>query len=171
MRDDSRSTNAKPHRNRGASPGRHIAWLHFVASPQRVPVFGYRLRGRTVMNVIYRLPPFSSNAAASVRSRGGQRRRASGCVALSPDCATVVVSTNTDHAFYVFKLRRTRKSFKPPIARGAGDPAPRRSRHSTDRISGLCPNGPAMVSMVPKARGIVPRVDVATAPRSRFRHR
>jgi len=32
-------------------------WLHFVASPQRVPVFGYRRRGRTVVNVIYRLPP------------------------------------------------------------------------------------------------------------------
>jgi hypothetical protein len=32
-------------------------WLHFVASPQRVPVSGYRRRGRTVVNVIYRLPP------------------------------------------------------------------------------------------------------------------
>jgi hypothetical protein len=32
-------------------------WLHFVASPQRVPVSGYRRRGRAVVNVIYRLPP------------------------------------------------------------------------------------------------------------------
>jgi hypothetical protein len=32
-------------------------WLLFVASPQRVPVSGYRRRGGTVVNVIYRLPP------------------------------------------------------------------------------------------------------------------
>jgi hypothetical protein len=32
-------------------------WLHFVASPQRVPVFGHRRRGRPVVNVIYRVPP------------------------------------------------------------------------------------------------------------------
>ena len=35
-------------------------WLRFVASPQRVPEFGYRRRGRTVVNVIDRRPPLRS---------------------------------------------------------------------------------------------------------------
>jgi hypothetical protein len=30
---------------------------HFVASPQRVPVYGYRQGGRPVVNVIDRVPP------------------------------------------------------------------------------------------------------------------
>ena len=32
-------------------------WLHFVASPQRVPGIGHRRRGSPVVNVIYRAPP------------------------------------------------------------------------------------------------------------------
>ena len=32
-------------------------WLHFVASPQRMPIFRYRRWGRSVVNVIYRVPP------------------------------------------------------------------------------------------------------------------
>ena len=54
-------------------------WLHFVASPQRVPVFGHRRRGRSVVNVIYRIPPQSSNVATSA-TRGCELRVASGCV-------------------------------------------------------------------------------------------
>jgi hypothetical protein len=34
-----------------------LPWLHFVASPQRVPGFGYRLRSRPVVNFIYRVSP------------------------------------------------------------------------------------------------------------------
>jgi hypothetical protein len=58
-------------------------WLHFVASPQRVPVFGHRRRGRSVVNVIYRIPPQSSNVATSA-TRGCELRVASGCVPLCP---------------------------------------------------------------------------------------
>jgi hypothetical protein len=54
-------------------------WLHFVASPQRVPVFGHRRRGRPVVNVIYKVPPPSSNTRTSARSRSHELRRASGC--------------------------------------------------------------------------------------------
>jgi hypothetical protein len=32
-------------------------WLRFVASPQRMPIFRYRRWGRSVVNVIYRVPP------------------------------------------------------------------------------------------------------------------
>jgi hypothetical protein len=39
-------------------------WLHFVASPQRVPV-GYRRRGHQVMNIIYRVPPSLEPASPS----------------------------------------------------------------------------------------------------------
>jgi hypothetical protein len=34
-------------------------WPHFVASPQRMPVRGYRRRGPAVVNVIDRAPPLS----------------------------------------------------------------------------------------------------------------
>jgi hypothetical protein len=56
-------------------------WLHFVASPQRVPAFGHRRRGRAVVYVIYRVPPPSWITTTSARSRGRELRRAFGCVA------------------------------------------------------------------------------------------
>jgi len=37
-----------------------LLWLHFVASPQRVPESGCRRWGRTVVNVIDRCPPLRS---------------------------------------------------------------------------------------------------------------
>lgn len=48
-------------------------WLHFVASPQRVPGLGHRLRGQTVMSVIDSAPPRHPrcNIGAASRSRTG----------------------------------------------------------------------------------------------------
>jgi len=52
-------------------------WLHFVASPQRVPALGYRLRGQTVMSVIDSAPPGrrGCNIGAASRSRTGESIR------------------------------------------------------------------------------------------------
>jgi hypothetical protein len=71
-------------------------WLHFVASPQRVPVFGHRRRGRPVVNVIDKVPPHSSNTPTSARFRRRELRRASGTLPAIPDRATDVVSTSAD---------------------------------------------------------------------------
>src|SRR6266542_4647862 len=44
-------------------------WLHFVASPQRMPVSRYRRGDRPVVNLIYRVPPPSSIATTSALPR------------------------------------------------------------------------------------------------------
>src|SRR5207253_5589815 len=93
---------------------------------------------------------------------GCQLRRASGCV-------TLYTSTNQRSTFSSYAEPERVSSLR--LFAGAGDSASHCTRHSMDRITGLCPNGPAMVSMAPMTRGIVPQVDVATGPRSRFRHR
>ena len=53
----------------------------------------------------------------------------------------------------------------------AGEPAPRRTSYSVDRISGLRPIAPAKMRVPRMVRGIVPRVGIATVPRVRSRHR
>ena len=52
-------------------------WLHFVASPQRVPALGHRLRGQTVVSVIDSAPPRRAgcNIGAASRSRIGESIR------------------------------------------------------------------------------------------------
>jgi hypothetical protein len=74
-------------------------WLHFVASPQRVPVFSHRRRGRPVVNVIYRASPpivehFSLGEISWLRTSGSIRLR--NTLPVKPDRATDVVSTSTD---------------------------------------------------------------------------
>ena len=157
--------------------------LHFVASPQRVPVFGHRRRGRPVVNVIYRVPPPSSNTATSVRSRGCELRRGSGCVILCPgnriprpmSCPRAPIHQSRHLPFqgtliqkeFQACLRKFARSHTACIVRQE----PHGMRYSVGRISGLWSNTPAMVSMARMVPGIVPRVDVAIGPRSRFRHR
>jgi hypothetical protein len=54
-------------------------WLHFVASPQRVPGIGHRRRGSPVVNVIDRVPPHRDRLQhrryPAATTREGIRRR------------------------------------------------------------------------------------------------
>jgi hypothetical protein len=59
-------------------------WPHFVASPQRVPVYRYRRRGRAVVIFIYIAPPASKIAAIWATPRGRALRRMPGFVVLRP---------------------------------------------------------------------------------------
>lgn len=149
-------------------------WLRFVALPQRAPVFDHRPRGRPVVNVIDRVAPPSSIAAQPTRSRGSKLSRASGRATRCPrnriaspmSCPGAPTHTSTLSRYAeperVAKLRRPA---------GAGNRAPRGELRPADRLSELRPNVPATVRMARRVRGIVPRADVATGRRSRFRHR
>lgn len=55
-------------------------WPYFVASPQRVPVYRYRRRGRAVVIFIYITSPASKIAATWATSRGRALRRMPGFV-------------------------------------------------------------------------------------------
>jgi hypothetical protein len=125
-------------------------WPHFVASPQRVPVFGHRRRGRPVVNVIYRVPPPSSNTATSARSRGCELRRASGCVTLCPRNRIAPPPSSPRAPIHLPMLSDYAEPERVSSLRkfaGAGVPAPHGTRYSVDRISGLRSNAPAMVRM------------------------
>jgi hypothetical protein len=173
--DDSRSNNAKPHGNRGASQGHHIAVDAFRCVTATCAGIWLPASGSNCNECHLYTTPLSSNAAASVKSRGRQRRRALGCVARPPAQIAPPLSRPrapiTPSTFSSYAEPETVSSLRlladPATPRGASGGI----RPIADRISGLGPNGPAMASIVPTARDIVPRVDVATALRSRFRHR
>ena len=74
-------------------------WLHFVASPQRMPGISHRRRGRPVVDVIDRAPPRSLSATTSALSRGSNPGGASGCGTTcprKPTPTTTTLSTSTD---------------------------------------------------------------------------
>jgi len=98
-------------------------WLHFVASPQRVPVFGHRRWGRLGVNLIDRAPPFicylSIGATSWPRNRIGVRFR--GIAVAKPRRH----HPHPDHEHRSknriackFRLRQARKSFNVCFLRG-----------------------------------------------------
>ncbi len=100
-------------------------WLRFVASPQRMPALGYRLRGQTVVSVIDSASPLVV-AATSALPRGREPGRASGCGPTcprqpTPTTAAPTASTDPGTTFEI-RLRRPRRSCKPVHANRARRP-------------------------------------------------
>ncbi len=117
-------------------------WLHFVASPQRVPVLGYRRLGRPVVNLIYRLPPPSSNTSTSARSRDRELRESplSNTRRAKRDRAIDAVSGSTDPSIALLALLNYAGPEGDSRLRrfaGAGDPAPHETRRGWREISFL----------------------------------
>lgn len=73
-----------------------LPWLHFVASPRRMPALGRRLQGRTVVYFIDRVPPLllpsSRGALSPKRARNANGRYTAGL----PSPAAALVAASTD---------------------------------------------------------------------------
>jgi len=85
-------------------------WLHFVASPQRMPITRYRRSGRPVVDLIYRVPP-SSIPTTSAIPRGNELEEhpvhGSSCeTGCGPRCPTY------ESRPFISSLRRPEKSCK-----------------------------------------------------------
>ena len=99
---------------------RHIA-SGFVASPQRMPGFVHRLRGRTVVNVIDRAPPMVTVCSTRAASRwwSGDSGRPRAAIPAKTDahaCFPDRERRSTNHLTYEFRLRRAGMGFKPVCA-------------------------------------------------------
>ena len=116
-------------------------WLHFVASPQRMPVFDHRRWRQPVVNVIDKSTSRSSNTSTSAKI---SRLRTSGSIRslkrhLRPPPTSRPRAPIHHHALYEFSLCRIRKSFNPPKVDQSRRQHYTACGYAVVKINALCP--------------------------------
>ncbi len=116
----SRGPTQSPARIAGLRRIATLVALRFVASPQRVPGIGHRHRGRSVVNVIDRLPPrlgFLQHRRYLAATSLGEHPVAGTVPAKTDthDCCPIREHRSINRIAYHFRLRRGGKIFKKRV--------------------------------------------------------